>query len=223
MSSVRGYGRHLGMVGGTGRQVDFASIFPPSTVGAVVADWTFQPGPPQPVEIPYAWLGDVLRYRPEKPLTTAEVTRFGAGTARQQSAAAISEYGDNPFSAQLHTACTADAPSLAKHVIDRYAQAGVPPRSRVAAMAFRLAGRPQAELHRLLSVRQGQRIHITDAPATWPAGMTEQVVEGVVHSYSEGATLTFITSPVIGTQPGVAGPWFRLDVSTVDGADTVPF
>lgn len=223
MSSVRGYGRYLGMVGSTSDLVAFASVFPPSTVGDILQDWTFQPGPPAPVQIPYAWLADFLRYRPEKPLTSALVTRTGAGAARDRNDTAISEYGDNPFPAELTTACTADPASLAKHVIDFYAQAGVTPRSRMSAMTIQLAGRPQAEIHRILSIKQGRRLHISGAPATWPAGMTEQVVEGIARSYSEGALITFITSPVIGTDPGEAGPWFRLDVSALGGNDIIPF
>lgn len=223
MSSVRGYGRFLGMLGDTSDLIGFASIFPPSTVSELLQDWAFQPGPPAPVEIPYGWLHDLLRYRQEKPLTSAAVTRDGASTARERDPVAISEYGDNPFTAALHTACTADAPNLAKHVIDFYAQAGQIPRSRMSSMTIQLAGRPQAELHRILSIRQGQRIHISGAPTTWPAGMTEQIVEGIARSYSDGALITFLTSPVIGSTPGVAGPWFRVDVSAADGTDLIPF
>jgi hypothetical protein len=223
MSSVRGYGRYLGMVGNTSGLIGFASIFPPSTGGEVLQDWTFQPGPPAPVEIPYRWLNDILQYRPEKPLTSAAVSRFGAGTARDRDSTAISEYGDNPFTAELHTACTADAPNLAKHVIDFYAQPGQTPRSRMSAMTIQLTGRPQAELHRILSIKQGQRLHISGAPTTWPAGMTEQIVEGISRSYNGGALITFLTSPVIGSTPGVAGPWFRVDVSAADGTDLIPF
>lgn len=223
MSSVRGYGRYLGMVGSASDLIAFASVFPPSTVGDILQDWTFQPGPPAPVQIPYGWLGDILQYRPEKPLTSAAVSRFGAGTARDRDNTAISEYGDNPFTAELHTACTADAPNLAKHVIDFYAQAGQIPRSRMSSMTIQLTGRPQAELHRILSIKQGQRVRISGAPASWPAGMTEQIVEGIAHSYSGGALITFLTSPVIGTTAGTAGPWFRLDVSALGGTDIVPF
>lgn len=221
MSSVRGYGRFLGMIGSTSHLAGLASIFPPSTVPDILQDWAFQPGPPAPVEIPYAWLNDVLRHRPDKPLTSATVSQSGARTARERSAAAMAEYGDNPFTAELHTACASDAPNLAKHVIEFYAQAGQIPRARMSAMTIQLAGRTQAEIHRILSVKQGRRIHISGAPATWPAGMTEQIVEGISRSYSEGALITFLTSPVIG--PGEAGPWFRLDVSAVDGTDIIPF
>lgn len=223
MSDVRGYGRFLGMIGGTGDLVGFASMFPPSTTPDILQDWTFQPGPPAPVEIPYAWLADFLRYRPEKPLTSATVTRQGAGAARERDATAISEYGDNPFTATLWTALTADPANLAKHIIDFYAQAGQIPRARMSSMTIELTGRPQAEMHRILSIRQGQRIQITDAPTTWPFGMTEQIVEGIARSYSDGAQITFLTSPVIGVDAGEAGPWFRLDVSALDGTDNIPF
>ncbi len=223
MSDVRGYGRLLGMLGTTSDLVGLASIFPPSTTPAIMQDWTFPPGPPLPAEIPYAWLADSLRYRQEKPLTTAAVSRTAGGTAREQDADAISQYGDSPFSADLATACSADPANLAKHVIDFYAQAGQIPRSRMSAMTIHLTGRTQAELHRILSIGQGRRIHISGAPATWPAGMTEQVVEGISRSYTVGATITFLTSPVIGSTPSSAGPWFRFDVSRVPGTDIVPF
>lgn len=223
MSDVRGYGRFLGAIGNSGALVGMASNFPPSTSAEILQDWTFLPGPPAPTEIPYTWLTDTLRYRPEKPFTTAAVSASGIGTAQRQDPAAVAEYGDNPFTADLLTACSADPGALAQHVIDFYAQAGVSPRSRMSSMTIELTGRPQSELHRLLSIKQGQRITITGAPATWPAGMTQQIVEGINRSYSGGATLTFRTSPVIGVDPGVAGPWFRLDVSELGGTDLIPF
>lgn len=221
--SVRGYGRLLGGIGSSSDLIGMCSLLPSDASAPIMQDWMFQPGPPAPVDIPYTWLSYNLRYRPEKPYTTATVTQAGGVTARAQDDDAVNEYGDNSFTAELATAVSADAANLAKHVVGMYAQAGQVPRVRMSQLVIQLAGRRGYEQHRILSIKQGQRIRITDAPPRWPVGMTEQIVEGRRRECSDGSVVTFITSPVIGVTPGVSGPWFRLDVSQLDATDRVPF
>lgn len=215
MSDVRGYGRYLGMIGGGSALLDRTGVFPADNAAAIVNDWTWQPGAPRPVEIPYAWLAGFqpLRVRPDKPLTSAAVTVSGGGTPTAQDTASIAAYGDNEFSTTLHTATANDAVALAQWVVAYYAtDPDDVPRARFPQLLIRLTGRTQPEMHRILSVGIGTRITITGAPATWPEGATEQVVEGIRHSLGEARDVEWTTAPVVGSAPGVAGPWFRADV-----------
>lgn len=215
MSDVRGYGRYLGMVGGSGVLLERVGVFPADNAAPILNDWTFQPGPPAPVEIPYEWLAGFapLRVRPDKPLTSAAVTVNGGATATALDADSLAAYGDNEFSATLHSATPTDGPTLADWVVAYYAtDATDVPRARFPQLLIRLTGRTQPEMHRILLVGIGTRITITGAPATWPEGATEQVVEGIRHTLGEARDVEWTTSPVVGNTPGVAGPWFRSDV-----------
>jgi len=217
VSDVRGYGRYLGMIGGGSTLLDRAGLFPADNAAPILNDWTFQPGPPAPVEIPYHWLAGFqpLRVRPDKPLTSASVGIDGGATATAQDAASLAAYGDNEFSATLHSATPADAPTLADWVVAYYAtDPDDVPRARFPQLLIRLTGRTAVEMQRILSVGIGTRITITGAPATWPEGATEQVVEGIRHSLGEARDVEWTTAPVVGNAPGVEGPWFRLDVLT---------
>ncbi len=226
MSDVRGYGRYLGMLGTGAQQFGQPGIYPADNTVSILADWNFQPGPPAPIEIPYEWLAGLqpLRVRPDKPLTSASVGVSGGATANVRNEDSLAAYGDNAFSAELDTATPADARALAQWVVDYYAtDPDDVPRARFPALLVRLTGRTQPEMHRILSVDIGTRITITGAPATWPEGATEQVVEGIRHELSEARDIEWTTAPVVGSAPGVAGPWFRLDSSAWDGADAIPF
>lgn len=226
MSDVRGYGRYLGMLGTSSQQLAQPGIYPADNAAPILADWNVQPGPPAPVEIPYAWLAGFqpLRVRPDKPLTTASVGVSGSITATAEDADSVAAFGDNAYTATLNTATEDDAQSLATWVVDYYAtDPDDVPRARFPALLVRLTGRTQPEMHRVLSVGIGTRIRITGAPATWPEGATEQVVEGIRHELSEARDVGWTTAPVVGSSPGVAGPWFRYDVSAWNGADVIPF
>lgn len=217
MSDVRGYGRFLGMIGGGSTLLDRAGLFPADNAAPILNDWTWQPGPPAPVKIPYAWLAGFqpLRVRPDKPLTSAAVAIDGGATATATDAASLAAYGDNEFSATLHSATPGDAPTLADWIVAYYAtDPDAVPRARFPQLLIRLTGRTQPEMHRILGVGIGTRITITDAPATWPEGATEQVVEGIRHALGEARDVEWTTAPVVGSAPGVAGPWFRRDVLT---------
>jgi len=223
---VRGYGRYLGAIGTSSQMLAQPGIYPADNAAPMVNDWFFQPGAPRPVEIPYAWLAGFqpLRIRPDKPLTTAAVTVSGGSTATAQDSDSLTAYGDNEFSATLTTATIGDADALARWVIAYYAtDPDDVPRARFPSLLIRLTGRTQPEMHRILSVSSGTRISISDAPPTWPEGATEQVVEGIRHTLGEARDVEWTTAPVIGTSPGVAGPWFRLDVSVSDGDDIALF
>lgn len=224
MSTVRGYGRRLGAIGTPANLIPNTAVFPADPSPAVVADWFFPPGPPPVVEIPYSWLSPPLRYRPDKPLTTATVSIPGMATAQAQDAASLAEYGDSPFTADLSSALPEDAASLATHILAFYAtQPGEHPRARMPALTLNLISRTTAEKMRILGVQEGQRIYISGAPATWPDGMAHQIVEGIHNTRSDTALVEWNTSPVIGSTPGVAGPWFRTDSSMTTGDHVMPY
>lgn len=222
MSTVRGYGRLLGAIGGPANLIA-KTVFTADSAPLVVADWFFPAGPPPVVGIPYVWLSPPMRYRPDKPLTTAVVTA-GAATARLQDDASLAEYGDSPFTADMSSVLADDAASLAEHVMTYYAtQPGEVPRARMPALTLNLVDRTDGERLTILGVTQGQRIHITGAPATWPEGMAHQIVEGIHHMRSDAAIVEWNTSPVIGASPGVAGPWFRSGSSLTSSDHMMPF
>lgn len=224
MSTVRGYGRYLGAIGTPSYLIPDPSVFTADRAAPIVSDWFFQPGPPPAVAIPYVWLSPPLRYRPDKPFTTATVSNVGGVTAQAQDADSLAEYGDSPFTAELASTLQRDAPNLAQHMLAHYAtQPGEHPRARMPALTLNLISRTDGERLTILGVKQGQRIHITDTPATWPEGMEHQIVEGIHHIRSDTAYVEWNTSPVIGTEPGMAGPWFRLGASHTDGDHIVPY
>ncbi len=181
---------------------------------------------PAPVQIPYSWLQPVLRTRVDKPYTTAAVTRGSSNAvAYAQDDAALQEYGDNPFTATLYTACDADPANLASWTLDYFAtQPADVPRTRFLALRICLSKRTEEEKFLLLqSVAVGVRISIYNHPATWPVGLSEQVVEGIHHIIAAPRDMELITSPVIGADHGQAGPWFRIGVSSWGGTDVIAF
>lgn len=181
--------------------------------------------PPDPTEIPYDWLLPPLTFRPERPLNAASVTQTSGATARRADRTSQVEWGVNTFTETLDTAVDVDAANLAAHVITFYAtQPGDVPRSRSSAMTFNLNEREDSECLTLLRIGRGDRIRITGAPADWPEGATELVIEGLTNSIAVDVRwLSWWVAPVIGTDTGIAGPWFRWDNSSWDGTDLRPF
>lgn len=184
---------------------------------------------PAPLQIPYSWLQPPLRTRTDKPVTTAAVTQAARAGSRTNANAedddSLDEYGDNPFAATLYTDCDADPANLAQWVLDYYAiQPGDVPRTRFMSLRICLSKRTDDEKFFLLQgLSVGGRISIHGHPATWPTGLSQQVVEGIHHIIGELREVELITSPVVGAVHGVAGPWFRYDVSAWDGSDVIPF
>jgi hypothetical protein len=224
-STVRGLGRYLGAIGDTSNLIALADVFPADRAAPVVADWFFPYGPPTPIQIPFAWLTTPLSARPDKPFTTATVTQTGGSTARGKSAASLAEYGQNNFSAALSTAVDADPGCLTQFVLAYYATPpGSVPRTRFPTLRLILNGRTPSEQMRILGLALGTRITITGVPVSWPAGASQQVIEGIRQSgVGSQRVVEWNTSPVIGAAAGVSGPWFRADSSLADGTDVAPF
>lgn len=176
---------------------------------------------PPPTEIPLLWLSQPLPHRMDPPYNNAEVTQASGGAVgRRRDTASIAEFGDQPFTATLSTATAADAVALASYVINRRGDARV----RSPRLTVNLLYRTDAERQLLLNVRRNRRIRITGVPPEFPEGADSLVVTGITHDIGVTTRLIhFATRAVIGTEPGVPGPWFRLGSSALGGTDIVPF
>lgn len=195
-----------------------------SGMGAKAAnDFFFGFTPPIPIQIPYDWLSPPLRARSDAPINDVSVARPGGLTAYQRNDTSVSRFGDFTATYTLDTAIDADLQAFANWVVSYYAIS----RSRCPSLMINLFGpkRTDADRLRVLGVAIGTRIQITGSPATWPEGIFSLIVEGVTHQFGGNVrTVTWNTSPVIGSVPGTSGPWFRLNgVSQINGADVVPF
>lgn len=173
--------------------------------------------PPVPVEIPLCWLTSPVRLRLEKPLTTAAVSRVGHGTAYDSNGVARA---DQQFTATLDTACSADPSVLASWTVTYRAEA----RTRSPELILDLMHRTDAERVLILSIQRNQRIRITGVPPNFPEGADQLIVSGITDEIGVFARrVRFTTRPVVGTDPGIAGPWFRVGTSAVGGTHIIPF
>lgn len=177
--------------------------------------------PPVLVEIPLCWLTPPVRFRLEKPFTTAAVNRFGHGTAYAAATAAARQVaGDQPFTATLDCACTADPSVLASWTVTYRAEA----LTRAPELVISLLHRSDDERVRILSIQRGQRIRLTGVPPNFPEGADTPIISGITDEVGTMARrIRFTTRAVIGVEPGIAGPWFRVGTSAVGGDHIIPF
>jgi hypothetical protein len=176
--------------------------------------------PLAPAEIPICWLSQPLSLRLERPLNLAEVTQLDASTARSRDQASIAAYQVFPFTATLSTAVDADPANLAHWTVTYNAS----PRTRAPRLLINLIHRSEADKAYILGLTRGRRIRLMDIPPEFPAGADHLVIAGVTHVAGEFTRyVEWTTSPVIGSAPGVAGPWFRWGTSAWSGTDVRPF
>jgi len=188
----------------------------------VANDLYFGNLPPPAVQIPYSWISPPARFRPDQPINTVTIGQGAAGSAYATDSASVAEHGawTPPGNTSLQTGCDADPQNLAEWLVAYYAN----PRMRMPALTLNLLQRTNSECHRILSCDIGDHIRITGAPVRWPRGTPHLVVEGKQHTISaENRTVTWNTSPVIGVEPGTAGPWARADQSQITGTDAWAF
>lgn len=199
---------------------------PDSPTAEILADYVWGGlAPPPSVQIPYAWIAQPVRFRSDSPINSATVTREGHGSATANDLADQQEHLVFSAEATLDTVSDQDAVNFATHLVTYYTQ----PRMRCPQLRFSLLrrwadDRTGSQCRLLLGIKEGDRISITGAPATWPDGANELIVEGLHHTIDVAERwIEFNTSPVIGSSPGVAGPWFRLGASFLSGADLLPY
>lgn len=207
-----------------GRRALWRNLFSLNEDAKLLAEeWYWGGYPPPPVQIPYSWLRVPVRIKQDNPLNVAEVTQSGGATARTRDQTSVDANAGREwkFDETIDSIVLSDPPNLAKWVVDYYSD----PRPRHALLVLVLNVRTVPEIWRILGVTQGRRISITGAPATWPTGATELIVEGIVHSIpADLRTVGWLASPVVGAAVGSAGPWFRTDDSRLgSGTDLVPY
>lgn len=204
--------------------VDFNDLYRlPSFTGdeavpRIAQDWYLDGlSAPAPIEISWLWLAPPLRFREDKAITYASISR-GSSTPAIASVPA-SEQID--FTATLDAYNTIDAPNLAHFMITYYDQ----PRVRCPQLRFILNNRSQTEQWTILGANIGDRIHIPDVPVGWPSGADNLVIEGIARTtLAETSVVEWATSPVIGDTVGQVGPFFRVGVSKLDGlTDPLPW
>lgn len=170
------------------------------------------PGPPAPVEIPLCWFTQPVALRMERPFTTAAVTQTGVGTS-YASAGAVSDF---PFTATLSSATTGSAQRLADFTIAYRSQALM----RSPVLILDLMHRAPAEIVMLQRIERNQRITITGIQPEYPQGAQHLIVSGITHVIGINTRrIQWTTRPVIGTAPGVSGPWFYPGASAWGGSD----
>ena len=192
-------------------------------MAAVVNDY-FWDTAPTPVAIPYGWLSPPFRSRADQPINDPAITVAGSGTAHAPNQVSIFRYGDFGLPVTLNTAVNADADTLAAYLSSNYSDF----RMRCPSLTVNLlnAQLQPTDVQKLLAVKIGDRIVIPDAPATWPQGNNTLIVEGIAKQVliDRCRYVTFNTSPVVGTNPGTPGPYFRWGSSTWGSStDLIPF
>lgn len=180
--------------------------------GSVRSGASVVPGPPAAVEIPLCWFTQPLKLRMEKPYTTATVDQPGFGTAYASSGAVQ----DSPFRATLQSITPGVAQNLATFTVT-YRDGAL---TRSPELHLDLMHRSNSERVLLMRVRKNQRIHITGTPPSFPAGAQHLIVSGVTHEIGTmRRRIRWTTRALIGTAPGVSGPWFYAGASTWGGPD----
>lgn len=178
----------------------------------LAADWYLDGyQAPDPVEIEWDWLSGSIRFRQDRPITVAQITKSGAGPA---VARAISDELIE-FNASLEALNDVDAPNYAHWLVTYYDQA----RTRLSKLELVLNKRTEEEIWTILGVTVGTRISITGVPDGYPRGADQLIVEGIHHIAGGNASARVVewsTSPVIGTEVGEVGPYFRVGVTQLD-------
>lgn len=191
--------------------------------------------PPAVTVIPWTWFAsDQLAIRVNQPINSMQVTGTSNILSVSNNATSQSAYGVFAASSTLDTDVVADAAVFATFITTFYAN----PVASAPTLTLDLVPRTDAERLLILGMEIGMRFTFgpgtgTDGmggtipipvPGGLPPAVLSMVIEGVAHSSSVNVrTVTWNTTGLIGTTQGSAGPWFRLDSSTLDGTDIVPF
>lgn len=128
---------------------------------AALNDYAWGGGPPPVTQIPYSWLSQPLRFRPDTPINVAAVTQASGTPAVSVNTVSVAAYGE--FAASpitLSTICDADPANLAAHLTGNYAD----PRMRCPQVTLDLLERTALEMWLILGRFEGDRIQITGTP-----------------------------------------------------------
>jgi hypothetical protein len=207
---------------------------PTPSAALVVNDWFWGGGAPDVTVIPWTWLQMPLAMRPDPPINSVSVTRNNSSASIANSPASQATYGVFAASASLDTISLDDAANFAAFLVAYYAN----PLMRCPIITMSLVPRTDEEKWRILGRELGDRFTlgpgtvqdypghtvILPVPAGLPAGVRSLVIEGIHHSSSvTDRIVEWTTAPLLGSAPGVEGPWFRLDYSALGGSDVMAF
>jgi len=233
-TTASGKGRILGMAewGDDDLIIDVERPTPP--VSAVVADWFWAGGPPDVTVIPWTWLQVPLKLRADQPMNVVEITRVNQAAALATNEASRTTNGTFPAKGTLDTIIPDDAYNYAAWLVTYYAN----PLLRAPVFSMPLQFRTVDEVPRILGRTVGDRftlgpstvrdgsgaVVVLPVPAGLPAGAQSLVISGIAHTSSvTDRVVSWTTAPLLGSAPGVEGPWFRIDSSMLDGTDQRPF
>lgn len=191
----------------------------PSQVSTILRDYVFGSAP-SPTLIPYSWIAPPARFRADTVVNVATMAQTDGATTTIANLASKAR-GAREVTGTLATACDADPANLGRWLTTYRAD----PRMRQPLLLLvDLIARTDDECVRILRVREGDRVVVTDPPADWPEGGHSLVVEGLQHLSQNGRRqVGWVTSAVAGTTPGTPGPWFRWGSSQYGSADVIPY
>jgi hypothetical protein len=172
------------------------------------------------VQIPYSWIATPLSRQPTTAVNSPVVTQAGGTTGYSVNTTSITKYGYGAPLIEVQTGCTADPAALAGFLTTYL---GTPlPRQPV--IRLNLMARSDAERQIILGIGFGQWVQITSAPSYWAPGTANFTIIGIHHVMGvETRIVEWSTSALMGSAPTAPGPWFKLDTSSFDGTDVVPF
>lgn len=189
---------------------------------------------PDPTLIPWTWLQPSLQMRTDQPINSAQITRAGGLTYTKDAYTSQSTFGVYAASATVDSIVPDDPANFANFLTVYFAS----PLTYVPVFTLSLVPRTDAERIIILGLEIGTRVTlgqgtvvdgtgnttVLTVPGTVPAGAVSSVIEGIRHySSATDRVVQWTMAPLLGVTPGTEGPWFRLDVSALDGSDAVPF
>lgn len=236
-TSASGKGRWLGM-GEWGDDDLITDVERPTPAAAlVVNDWWWT-GPPTPTLIPWTWLTTPLELRQDKPINYAAITGTSNVVAVATNSTSQTTYGTFSATGTIYTDLVRDAANLAAFLVTYYSSPLLRVPTWTIDLVPRIASGNAEEVWRVLGRGIGDRVTLgpvtlTDSggttvtlpvPSQLPAAAQSIVIEGIAQVSSPTIrTVTWTSSPLLGTTPGTPGPWFQLDYSALDGTDLAPF
>lgn len=192
--------------------------YSPTLAGVLAVDYLLGIQPAPVYDIAYRWLRRPLRMRQDWPINDFRATRTGGSEVRVTNFDSVEEHIASPGRVTLDTTVSQDPHSIGVWTTTYYAD----PRDRIPQLTIDLLAPALTDADRqmLLAREIGDRVLVSDAPATWPAGTDRGVIEGIRHQTDkERHLLIFNTSQPIGAEPGEVGPWWQLDVTSLGDAD----
>lgn len=177
---------------------------------------------PVAATIDLSWLSGQWQQRIQQPINVIVVTSGDGTQVTTRNTASVAEYGEYAPSStvSLGSAVTEDADNYGAWLTTNYAD----PRVRAPAMTIDLIAKSNAIRHTVLSREISDRIAMSGLPVNAPEGIGAQFIEGVTHRINtRRRTVTFNTSPLVATTPGVMPTWPVVGTATVGASTLIPF